>query len=207
VRYRGLQGIKTVVERQECVLAEGDDDRLVLDRKHCRLRVLRSGLQISDGAALFPLGDGLGIDAVPPGKAPQALLTMLYRSTERLCRCGAAVKNLSHSASLKFPGKGAPSNPGIKHTQKKVARRKVTLLELAGNSATSARPAASSATAASSSTRSAATSRPTAPTACSTGSLARATHTPTGSARTSRRRSSTIAWPTPVTAPCGSPVN
>ena len=114
MRYRGLQGTKAVVERQECMLAEGDDDRLVLDRKHCRLRVLRSGLQISDRAALFPLGDGLGIDAVSFGKAPQALLTMLYRSTDRLCRWAAAVKNLSHSASLKFPDKGAPSNPGIK---------------------------------------------------------------------------------------------
>ena len=96
------------------MLAEREDDRLVLDRKHCRLRVLRPRLQISDGIALFPLGDGLGIDAVSPGKPPQALLTMLYRSTDRLCRCGAAVKNLSHSASLKSPDKGAPSNPGIK---------------------------------------------------------------------------------------------
>ena len=40
---------------------------------------------------------------------------MLYRSTDRLCRCGAAVKNLSHSASLESGDKGAPSNPGIKH--------------------------------------------------------------------------------------------
>ena len=126
MRYRGLQGIKTVVERQECVLAEGDDDRLVLDRKYCRLRVLRSGLQISDGAALFPLGDGLGIDAVPPGKAPQALLTMLYRSTDRLCRCGAAVKNLSHSASLKSADKGAPSNPGIKQLGTLAWKRKLS---------------------------------------------------------------------------------
>jgi hypothetical protein len=42
-------------------------------------------------------------------------LTMLYRSTDRLCRCGAAVKNLSHSASFESGDKGAPSNPGIKH--------------------------------------------------------------------------------------------
>jgi hypothetical protein len=41
-------------------------------------------------------------------------LTMLYRSTDRLCRCGAAVKNLSHSASFESGNKGAPSNPGIK---------------------------------------------------------------------------------------------
>lgn len=88
---------------------------IVLNRKHCRICLLRPGLQIGNGAALLPLGHSLRIDAVSPGKAPQALLTMLYRSTDRLCRCGAAVKNLSHSASLKFCDKGAPLNPGIKH--------------------------------------------------------------------------------------------
>lgn len=34
-----------------------------------------------------------------------------------------------------------------------------------------------------------------------------ATRIPTGAARTSRRPSSTTAWPTSVTAPCGSPAN
>jgi hypothetical protein len=29
-------------------------------------------------------------------------LTMLYRSTDRLCRCGAPVQYLSHSASFHF---------------------------------------------------------------------------------------------------------
>ncbi len=66
-------------------------------------------------AALLPLGDGLGIDTVALGKRPQALLTMLYRSTDRLCRCGAAVKNLSHRASFHSLENNAPSNPGIKH--------------------------------------------------------------------------------------------
>jgi hypothetical protein len=41
-------------------------------------------------------------------------LTMLYRSTDRLCRCGAAVKNLAHSASLHWSENNAPSKPGIK---------------------------------------------------------------------------------------------
>jgi hypothetical protein len=68
-----------------------------------------------DGAALLPLGDGLGIDTVALGKRPQALLTMLYRSTDRLCRCGAAVKNLSHRASFHSLENNAPSNPGVKH--------------------------------------------------------------------------------------------
>lgn len=42
-------------------------------------------------------------------------MTMLDRSTVRLRRRGAAVKNLAHSASLHSNVKNAPSNPGIKH--------------------------------------------------------------------------------------------
>jgi hypothetical protein len=38
-------------------------------------------------------------------------LTMLYRSTDRLFRCAAAVKNLAHSASLHACEKTAPSKP------------------------------------------------------------------------------------------------
>jgi hypothetical protein len=40
---------------------------------------------------------------------------MLYRSTDRRCRAGAAVKNLSHSASFSRSEKYAPSNGGTKH--------------------------------------------------------------------------------------------
>jgi hypothetical protein len=39
----------------------------------------------------------------------------LYRSTHRLCRAGATVENLAHSASLQPLEKLAPSNSGIKH--------------------------------------------------------------------------------------------
>jgi hypothetical protein len=42
-------------------------------------------------------------------------LTILYCSTNRLCRCGAPVKNLAHSASLQLLHKIAPSKFGIKH--------------------------------------------------------------------------------------------
>jgi hypothetical protein len=42
-------------------------------------------------------------------------LTMLYRSTDRLCRRGAAVENLAHSASFHSPENNAPSKAGIKH--------------------------------------------------------------------------------------------
>ena len=45
----------------------------------------------------------------------KARLTMLYRSTDRLCRRGAPMENLAHSASFDSELKGAPSKPGIKH--------------------------------------------------------------------------------------------
>ena len=64
---------------------------------------------------LLPLGDGLLVDPVALGQRPQALLTMLYRSTDRLCRRGAPVENLAHSASFHSDDKNAPSKPGIKH--------------------------------------------------------------------------------------------
>jgi hypothetical protein len=51
------------------------------------------------------------------GESSQALLTMLYRSTDCLCRRGAAMKNLAHSASLHAGENNAPSKPGIKHLE------------------------------------------------------------------------------------------
>src|SRR5258707_12462490 len=62
-----------------------------------------------------PLRDGLLVDAVALSQRPQALLTMLYRSTDRLSRAGAPMKNLSHSASFDSRDKDAPSKSGIKH--------------------------------------------------------------------------------------------
>jgi hypothetical protein len=45
-------------------------------------------------------------------------LTTLYRSTDRLCRGGAAVKNLAQSASLHAGENNAPSKPGTKQLEK-----------------------------------------------------------------------------------------
>jgi hypothetical protein len=42
---------------------------------------------------------------------------MLYRSTDRLCRRGAPVKNLSHNASFESFDKDAPAKPGTKHSE------------------------------------------------------------------------------------------
>ena len=81
-------------------------------------------LEVNPLPGILPDGDGADVIAlerlerdglaVALGQRPQALLTMLYRSTDRLCRAGAPVKNLAHSASLHAGENGAPSNPGIK---------------------------------------------------------------------------------------------
>src|SRR5438067_2794691 len=115
MRNGRLQRVEAVVERQQRVPAKGNDDCLLLDRQHRRPRSLWAGWPIGNRGALLPLGDGLRVDPVASGQRPQALLTMLYRSTDRLCRRGAAVKNLAQSASLHSREKTAPSKPGIKH--------------------------------------------------------------------------------------------
>jgi hypothetical protein len=53
--------------------------------------ILGTGRQILDRRALLPLGDSLLVDPVTLGQSPQALLTMLYRSTDNLSRTGAPV--------------------------------------------------------------------------------------------------------------------
>ena len=84
VRDGGLQGIKAVVERQQSMPSEGDDDGLFLGRQDRRSGLLRPCRQIGDGGSRFPLGDRLRVDPVALRQRPQALLTMLYRSTDRL---------------------------------------------------------------------------------------------------------------------------
>jgi hypothetical protein len=79
------------------------------------LFILRPRPFIRNRGSPSPLGHRLRIDAVTLRKRPQALLTMLYRSTDRLSRRGAPVKNLAHSASFHCMENIAPSNPGIKH--------------------------------------------------------------------------------------------
>ena len=54
-------------------------------------------------------------DAVALGQRPPAFLTMLYRSTDGLCRGGAPMQNLAHSASFDWDHNDDPSKRGIKH--------------------------------------------------------------------------------------------
>src|ERR1700733_5742482 len=58
---------------------------------------------------------------------------MLYRSTDRLCRSGAPMENLCHSASFESDEKNAPSKSGTKHldrsAQPATPRRSSDVLE------------------------------------------------------------------------------
>jgi hypothetical protein len=48
---------------------------------------------------------------------------MLYRSTDRLRRRGASMKNLAHSASFHSTEKIAPSKAGIKQLARSIGKR------------------------------------------------------------------------------------
>jgi hypothetical protein len=115
VRNGGLQGIEAVIERQQSVLAEGDDDRLFALAKNRRPGRLRPHRRITCRGPAPPLRDGLWIDSMAAGQRPYALLTMLYRSTDRLRRAGAPVKNLAHVPSLSTACESVPSYNGTEH--------------------------------------------------------------------------------------------
>jgi hypothetical protein len=80
-----LQGVEAIVERQPGMPSEGDDHRLFFRGQDRRSGFLRPSRPIGDRGPPFPLGDGLLIDSVPLRQRSQARLTMLYRSTDRLC--------------------------------------------------------------------------------------------------------------------------
>src|SRR5579871_2396991 len=115
VRDRRLQSVQAIIQRQQRVTAKGDDDSLLLDRQNGRPRLLRTGLAVIEGSALPPLRNRLRVDPVALGESSQALLTILYCSTDCRCRAGAPVEYLAHSASFHCRPNNAPSNPGTKH--------------------------------------------------------------------------------------------
>ncbi len=71
---RRLKGVEAVVQGQQCVTAESDNDRLLLDRQDCGSGFFRSRAFIANRRPLLPLGDGLLIDAIALGEGSQALL-------------------------------------------------------------------------------------------------------------------------------------
>src|SRR3954453_16910049 len=123
-----LECVQAVIERQKRMPAEANDDRLFLDRQHRRSRFLWSRPSVHDRAARLPLAHRLLIDAVTSGERSQALFTMLYRSTDRLSRRGAPVKNLAHTASFDSCPKNAPSKCETKHLGDKALYTSVLLV-------------------------------------------------------------------------------
>src|SRR3982751_214097 len=89
---RGLKSIKTIVQRQQRVSAKSHDDRFFLYRKNRGFWRPGSGWKVDDRRTLLPLQNGLGVDVIACSKRSQALLTILYCSTDSLCRRGAPVK-------------------------------------------------------------------------------------------------------------------
>src|SRR5215212_12202789 len=118
MRDGGLERIEAGVQRQERVPPKGNNDRLLFAREYRRARLLGTGALVLDRGALLPLGHGLRVDPVAPGQHPQALLTMLDRSTHCRRRAGAPMKNLAHSASFHSREKSAPPKPGTKQLER-----------------------------------------------------------------------------------------
>ena len=117
MRDRRLQGVEAIVERKQRVLTEGDDNRFLFNREHRGRRRLRSHSRVSGSRSALPLGDRLRVDPVVTSQRPYALLTMLYRSTHRLCRAGAPVKYLAHNSSRSMVTEFVPLYFGTKHLQ------------------------------------------------------------------------------------------
>jgi hypothetical protein len=80
----GLQGIEAVIKRQQSVLPERHDDRFFRDAQHRGMGILGARPDIGCAAPPPPLGNRLGVDPMPFGENPQALLTILYCSTASL---------------------------------------------------------------------------------------------------------------------------
>ncbi len=68
VRDRGLQGIETVIQRQERMATERNHRRLLFLGPNRRSRFLRLGLEVLDRRPLAPLRDRLGVDAQLPAQ-------------------------------------------------------------------------------------------------------------------------------------------
>src|SRR5574337_1538437 len=99
------------------MLAERHAHGFLLLGQDCRGWLLRPHRRITGKGSLLPLRDSLRIDAVTLRQSVQALLTLLYRSTHRLCRAGAAVPNLSHKLSLRSWLYSTPAHRGTKQLE------------------------------------------------------------------------------------------
>ena len=94
------------------MLAKGDDDRFFVRGQDGGTGRLRAHRRVGCGGSAFPLRDRLRIDPVTARQRSYACLTMLYRSTDRLCRAGAPVKYLAHNSSRSQIAESVPLYSG-----------------------------------------------------------------------------------------------
>jgi len=67
MRYRRLQRIKAIIERQQRKFAEGDGDRFLFGRQYRRAGSFGAHRRVLHEVALLPLRNRLGIEAVAFG--------------------------------------------------------------------------------------------------------------------------------------------
>ena len=97
---RGLQGIKAVIQRQQCMPPESDDGRFLGLGQDRRARFLWSGLKILDRLSLAPLPYRFLVDAQLPAQRRERSLRSLYCSSDGVRGRGASIANLAHNASF-----------------------------------------------------------------------------------------------------------
>lgn len=86
-----LEGVEAVVQRQERVLAKGDDNGLLFASQGRGEPLLWPHGSVFHEGTFAPLLNGLWVDAVALGELQQAFLTILDRPTNRRRRAGATV--------------------------------------------------------------------------------------------------------------------
>ena len=97
---RRLNGIETVVKRQQRVAAERDDRSLFSLGQDRRSWLFRSSLAVLDGCPLSLFGHRLRSDAQLPAQLRERSLRSLYCCSDGVRGRGAPVTNFSHNASF-----------------------------------------------------------------------------------------------------------
>ena len=97
-------------ELADQALKDGDTRLVSLEKVgRCDVLIERACLILLDPDPELDCGTHRGASPAPSGSLDYAV------STDRLCRLGAPMKNLAHSASFDSEDEDAPSKPGIKH--------------------------------------------------------------------------------------------
>lgn len=110
-----MQGMETVIQRQQRVTPEGDNHRLLSLGQDHGARLLRPGLHIFDRRSFAPLRNCLRVDAQLPAQLRERSLRSRYCCSDSVRGRGVAVTNLPHRASFLPKERIAPSNRGIKY--------------------------------------------------------------------------------------------